>query len=310
MWAAAFHPGDGRPPASGTTSVRCSICHATVVARLLPASFYLRMRSCTMTHTLSMAAAGLKGHLDHQFPLSATTTAQAVTGSSGNRVRGSLGSLLEVSAAVVRGSASVAAVITARIDRLRPSQQLTLKVAMSAGRCGVFLCDAIHTHADSARHQCVTWTALKSMLPGRACDTEHGSIAVQVAAAVGMRLPLDLLAAVHPLVDTPAALQGDLRSLAAAQFLRLNAEDGSWAWTQVCSPAVALVDVGSGCELCTCRIKTIAVLPDLVLTLLSGILQFIIPGCRRWRGRWPTSSSRSPSGGGCTRRWRRRRRRR
>lgn len=53
---------------------------------------------------------------------------QAVTGSSGSRVRGSLTSLLEQSAAVVRGSASVAAVITARIDRLRPSQQLTLKV--------------------------------------------------------------------------------------------------------------------------------------------------------------------------------------
>ena len=56
-----------------------------------------------------------------------------MTGSSGNRVRGSLGSLLEVSAAVVRGSASVAAVITARIDRLPPSQQLTLKVAQPAG---------------------------------------------------------------------------------------------------------------------------------------------------------------------------------
>ena len=57
-------------------------------------------------------------------------SAQAVTGSSGSRVRGSLGALLEASAAVVRGSASVAAVITARIDRLRPSQQLTLKVTV------------------------------------------------------------------------------------------------------------------------------------------------------------------------------------
>lgn len=36
---------------------------------------------------------------------------------------------------MVRGSASVAAVITARIDRLRPSQQLTLKVAKSVGHC-------------------------------------------------------------------------------------------------------------------------------------------------------------------------------
>lgn len=70
------------------------------------------------------------------------------------------------------------------------------------------------------------------------------SIATQVAAAVGMRLPLDLLAAVHPLVDTPAALQGDLRSLAAAQFLRLNAEDGSWAWTQVCPPAGTVTQLG------------------------------------------------------------------
>ena len=59
----------------------------------------------------------------------------------------------------------------------------------------------------------------------------------QVAAAVGMRLPLELLAAVHPLVDAPAALQGDLRGLAAAQFLRLDAGDGCWAWTQVRPPS-------------------------------------------------------------------------
>lgn len=56
-------------------------------------------------------------------------------GSSGSRVRGSLSSLLERSAAVVRGSASVAAIITARIDRLRPSQQLTLKVALVKNLC-------------------------------------------------------------------------------------------------------------------------------------------------------------------------------
>jgi len=55
-----------------------------------------------------------------------------VTGSSGSRVRGSLASLLEQSAAVVRGSANVAAVITARIDRLPPGQQLSLKVCTAA----------------------------------------------------------------------------------------------------------------------------------------------------------------------------------
>lgn len=48
-----------------------------------------------------------------------------------------------------------------------------------------------------------------------------------------MRLPLDLLTAVHPLVDTSAALQGDLRGLAAAHFLRFDPQDGAWAWTQV-----------------------------------------------------------------------------
>ncbi len=53
---------------------------------------------------------------------------QAVTSHGDSRVRGSLASLLEQSAALVRGSASVGAVVTARIDRLRPSQQLTLKV--------------------------------------------------------------------------------------------------------------------------------------------------------------------------------------
>lgn len=50
-----------------------------------------------------------------------------MTGTHGARVRGSLAALLEQSAAVVRGSASLPALITARIDRLRPSQQLTLK---------------------------------------------------------------------------------------------------------------------------------------------------------------------------------------
>ena len=53
---------------------------------------------------------------------------QAVTGRGDSQVRGSLEDLLEQSATVVRGSASLGAVITARIDRLRPSQQLTLKV--------------------------------------------------------------------------------------------------------------------------------------------------------------------------------------
>ncbi len=51
-----------------------------------------------------------------------------MTGTHGARVRGNLAALLEQSAAVVRGSASLPALITARIDRLRPSQQLTLKV--------------------------------------------------------------------------------------------------------------------------------------------------------------------------------------
>ena len=52
---------------------------------------------------------------------------QAVTGTHGARVRGNLAALLEQSAAVVRGAGSLPALITARIDRLRPSQQLTLK---------------------------------------------------------------------------------------------------------------------------------------------------------------------------------------
>lgn len=56
----------------------------------------------------------------------------------------------------------------------------------------------------------------------------------QVAAVVGMSVPLELLVAVHPLVDTPAALRGDLDSLVAAQFLRADAGGNTWSWTQAC----------------------------------------------------------------------------
>lgn len=55
-----------------------------------------------------------------------------MTGTHVARVRGNLAALLEQSAAVVRGSASLPALITARIDRLRPSQQLTLKARLGA----------------------------------------------------------------------------------------------------------------------------------------------------------------------------------
>ncbi len=56
---------------------------------------------------------------------------------------------------------------------------------------------------------------------------------MQVAAVVGMTVPLALLAAVHPLVDTPAALQGDLAGLCNASFLRPLPGRGTWTWNQV-----------------------------------------------------------------------------
>ena len=102
---------------------------------------------------------------------------------------------------------------------------------------------------------------------------------------MGMRLPLDLLAAVHPLVDTPAALQGDLRSLAAAQFLRLNAEDGSWAWTQVHLPAVSMILSGLTINLTrTVQLKGAVQVPSAESTLVN-IAHCNKPGRRRWRGR-------------------------
>lgn len=76
---------------------------------------------------------------------------QAVTGTHGARVRGNLEQLLQQSAAVVRGSASLPALITARIDRLRPSQQLTLKVAAVVGSSvPVALLAAVHPLMDGA----------------------------------------------------------------------------------------------------------------------------------------------------------------
>ncbi len=56
----------------------------------------------------------------------------------------------------------------------------------------------------------------------------------QVAAVVGGTVPLTVLAAVHPLMDGPAALAGDLQRLAAAHFLRpADASGAVWTWTQV-----------------------------------------------------------------------------
>lgn len=51
---------------------------------------------------------------------------------------------------------------------------------------------------------------------------------------VGGSIPLGVLAAVHPLMDAPAALAGDLQRLAAAHFLRPADNTGTvWTWTQV-----------------------------------------------------------------------------
>ncbi len=55
-----------------------------------------------------------------------------------------------------------------------------------------------------------------------------------MAAVVGGSIPLGVLAAVHPLMDAPAALAGDLQRLAAAHFLRPADNTGTvWTWTQV-----------------------------------------------------------------------------
>lgn len=55
-----------------------------------------------------------------------------------------------------------------------------------------------------------------------------------MAAVVGGTVPLDILAVVHPLMDAPAALAGDLQRLAAAHFLRPADSSGAvWLWNQV-----------------------------------------------------------------------------
>lgn len=104
-----------------------------------------------------------------------------MTGTHGARVRGNLEQLLQQSAAVVRGSASLPALITARIDRLRPSQQLTLK----ARRLRPWLCASLSHLQEAAMllgaQFCVTtqladiemWMA--SMMLHASCDTKLAS---------------------------------------------------------------------------------------------------------------------------------------